>query len=205
MSSLLVFYRVYRLEILSVMLVFSTQLREFLPLLPSLWLSPVWRIRDVYPGSRILIFTHPGSRILDPGSKNSNKRQEWKQFLCQTIFCSYKFHKTDYYFIFYMLKKKIWPNFPRIIEVFTQKNVTKPSKIWVWDPESGIRDPGSGKNLFRIPDPGAKKAPDPGSGSATLVISPPFPPLFPVWIMEVYCIHLYSVLGGGDGFWASDR
>ncbi len=33
----------------------------------------------------------------------------------------------------------------------------------------GIRDPGSGKNLFRIPDPGVKKAPDPGSGSATLV------------------------------------
>jgi hypothetical protein len=27
------------------------------------------RIRDVYPGSRILIFTHPGSRI-----QNSNKR-----------------------------------------------------------------------------------------------------------------------------------
>jgi hypothetical protein len=25
------------------------------------------------------------------------------------------------------------------------------------------------KNLFRIPDPGVKKAPDPGSGSATLV------------------------------------
>ncbi len=34
----------------------------------------------------------------------------------------------------------------------------------------GIRDPGSGKNLFRIPDPGDKKAPDPGSGSATLKI-----------------------------------
>jgi hypothetical protein len=33
---------------------------------------------------------------------------------------------------------------------------------------SGIRDPGSGKNLSRIPDPGVKKAPDPGSGSATL-------------------------------------
>jgi hypothetical protein len=32
----------------------------------------------------------------------------------------------------------------------------------------GIRDPGSGKNLFRIPDPRVKKAPDPGSGSATL-------------------------------------
>jgi hypothetical protein len=63
-----------------------------------------------------------------------------------------------------MPKKKIWPNFPRIIEVFTQKIVTKPSKIWVWDP-------GSGKNLFQIPDPGVKKAPDPGSGSATLINS----------------------------------
>jgi hypothetical protein len=35
---------------------------------------------------------------------------------------------------------------------------------------SGIRDPRSGKNLFRIPDPGVKKAPDPGSGSATLFL-----------------------------------
>jgi hypothetical protein len=36
---------------------------------------------------------------------------------------------------------------------------------------SGIRDPGSGKNLFWIPDPGVKKAPDPEpvSGSATMV------------------------------------
>jgi hypothetical protein len=30
---------------------------------------------------------------------------------------------------------------------------------------SGIRDPGSGKNLFRIPDLGVKKAPDPGSAT----------------------------------------
>ena len=30
----------------------------------------VLRIRDVYPGSRILIFTHPGSWISDPGSKD---------------------------------------------------------------------------------------------------------------------------------------
>ena len=108
----------------------------------------------------------PGSWFLpipDLGSKNSNKRQGWKKFCCQTIICSHKFHKTQYYFIFDMLKKKIWPYFPRIIEVFTQKIVTKPSKIWVWDLGSGIRDPGSGKNLFRVPDPGVKKAPDPGS------------------------------------------
>jgi hypothetical protein len=32
-------------------------------------LRSVLRIRDVYPGSRILIFTHPGSRTSDPGSR----------------------------------------------------------------------------------------------------------------------------------------
>ncbi len=44
---------------------------------------------------------------------------------------------------------------------------------------SGIRDPRSGKNLFRIPDPGprVKKAPDPGSGSATLHLRKIFEPL----------------------------
>ncbi len=52
-----------------------------------------------------------------------------------------------------MSKKKIWPNFQRIIEI--QKSVTKLSKIWGWDSRSGI-------NLFRIPDPGVKKALDPG-------------------------------------------
>jgi hypothetical protein len=42
-----------------------------------------------------------------------------------------------------MLKKQIWANFQRIIELFTQKIVTL--EIWVWDPESEIRDqdPGS--------------------------------------------------------------
>jgi hypothetical protein len=52
-------------------------------------------------------------------------------------------------------KNQIWANL-RIIELFTQKIVTKLSKIWLWDP-------GSGKNLFRILDPGVKKAPDPES------------------------------------------
>ncbi len=37
-----------------------------------------------------------------------------------------------------MLKKKIWENFQRIIEFFNQKIVTVLSKIWVWDPGSGI-------------------------------------------------------------------
>jgi hypothetical protein len=50
-----------------------------------------------------------------------------------------------------MLKKKIWVNFERItgIELFTQKIVTKLSKIWVWDLGSGIQ----GLKRDRIPDP----------------------------------------------------
>jgi hypothetical protein len=67
------------------------------------------------------------------------------------------------YFNFEMLKKKKLGDFQRIIELFTQKIVTKLLKVWVWDPGSEIWDPGSGKNLFRIPDPGVKKVPDSGS------------------------------------------
>jgi hypothetical protein len=60
-----------------------------------------------------------------------------------------------------MIKKKICANFQRILELFTQKIVTKLSKIWVWDPGSEIRDPekthsGSriqGSKWHRIPDP----------------------------------------------------
>jgi hypothetical protein len=103
----------------------------------------VLRIRDVYPGSRIQIFTHPGSRV----QKQQQKRGV-KIFFFHTFFCSHKFHITENYFIFEMLKKKIWANFKRIIEIFTQKIVSKLSKIWVWDPGSGIGkkpilDPGS--------------------------------------------------------------
>ncbi len=44
------------------------------------------------------------------------------------------------------MKKKRWNNLQRVIELFTQKNVTKLSKIFVLDPGSGkkpISDPGS--------------------------------------------------------------
>jgi hypothetical protein len=65
-----------------------------------------------------------------------------------------------------MLKKKIWTNFQRIIELFIQKIVTKLSKIWVLDPGSENRDPEKTHPGSRV-----KKAPDPGSGSATLLKS----------------------------------
>jgi hypothetical protein len=120
----------------------------------------VWRIRDVYPGSRILIFTHPGSRISDPGSRilKQEQKREVKKNLLSYFFCSHEFHKIDYYVIFEMLKKKIWANFQRIVEVFTQKIFNMLSNIWVWDPRSGIRKTHSGSRIqgskrHRIPDP----------------------------------------------------
>ncbi len=58
-----------------------------------------------------------------------------------TFFCSHKIHKIENNLTFGILKKKIWANFQRIIEHFTQKIVSKLSKIWVWDPGSEIRDP----------------------------------------------------------------
>jgi hypothetical protein len=104
---------------------------------------PVLRIRDVYPGSRILIFTHPGS-------KNSNKREVWKKFIVIPFFVATNFTKSHIILFFYCWKR---------IELFTQKVVTKLSKIWALDPGSGknpIPDPGSrGQKgtASRIPDP----------------------------------------------------
>jgi len=48
-------------------------------------------------------------------------------------------------------KKKVWANFQRIIELFTQKIIKKLSKIWVRDPGSGSEIQGSKRH--RIPDP----------------------------------------------------
>jgi hypothetical protein len=50
---------------------------------------------------------------------------------CHTFLCNHKFHKIENYFSFEVLKRKIWASFQRFIELFTQKIVTKLSKIWV--------------------------------------------------------------------------
>jgi hypothetical protein len=112
---------------------------------------PVLRIRDVYPGSWFLPIPDPGSRIPGPGSripdpKTATKERGEKNLWCHTFLCSHKYHKIAHYFNFEVLKKKISANFQRIIELFTQNTL---SKVWSWDP-------GSGKNLFRIADPGSR-------------------------------------------------
>jgi hypothetical protein len=119
---------------------------------PQGGLEPALRIRDVYPESR--------TRISDP--KTATKERGENNSLSY-LFCSHKFHKTVFNLIFEMLKKKIWANFQRFIELFTQKIVTKLSKIWVWELGSGIREK-------PIPDPGSSGQKGTASGSATLLL-----------------------------------
>ncbi len=94
----------------------------------SLSLS-VLRTLDKYLVSRILIFIHPGSN-------NRNKRRG--KICCPTFFCSHKYHKTEIILFFNRKRKNVLANFYRIIVLFTQKIVTKLSKIWVWDPQHWV-------------------------------------------------------------------
>jgi hypothetical protein len=113
------------------------------------------------PVSWFLPIPNPGSRIPDP--KTATKERGEKKLLSY-FFCSHKFHKIEYYFVFDCWRKKFGPNFKELFK-FSPKKLSLRSQKYGF----GIRDPRSGKNLFRIPDPGVKKEPDPGSGSATLV------------------------------------
>jgi hypothetical protein len=63
--------------------------------------AAVWRIRDVYPGSRILIFTHPGSRI----QKQQQKRGV-KNFLIITFYAATNFSKLQIILVLECRRKK---------------------------------------------------------------------------------------------------
>jgi hypothetical protein len=82
------------------------------------------------------------SRITDPGSRIQKQQEKRgvKKICCHSFLCCHKFHKIENYFSFKVLKKKIWANFQRTVELFTQKIVSKFSTIWVSDPGSEIRD-----------------------------------------------------------------
>jgi hypothetical protein len=101
------------------------------------------------------------SRISKPHPTTVKKRNGRKKIVLPLVFCSHKYHKIGDNFL-KTGKEKIYANLQRILVLFIQKFVTQLSK-WVWNP-------GSGKNLFQISDPGVKKASDPGSGPATLVL-----------------------------------
>jgi hypothetical protein len=130
------------------------------------------------PGSWFLLIPDPGSRI-----QKQQQKREVKKISCHTFLCSHKFHKIVNYFSFEVLKKKIWANFQRIIELFTKKIVKKLLKIWSWDPGSEIRDPektysgsriqGSKSTRSRIPDPDPQHCRQPCSLECRYWLHPP--------------------------------
>ena len=81
--------------------------------------------------SRILIVTYPGSWIPDLGSRIQEQLQKRgvKKNFCQQFFCNHKFNKMYNYSNFEVLKKTILAKFQRIMELFTQKVVTKLAKM----------------------------------------------------------------------------
>ncbi len=66
------------------------------------------RIRDVYPGSRIVIFVHLASRIPDLGArtKNSNKRGGGGGIGCPTFFVATNITKLEIILFFNWKRKK---------------------------------------------------------------------------------------------------
>ncbi len=63
------------------------------------------------PGSWFLPIQDPGSRISDPGSKNSNKREGWKKVCCHNFYWSHRFTKLQIILVLMCWRKKIWANF----------------------------------------------------------------------------------------------
>jgi hypothetical protein len=80
----------------------------------------VLRFRDVYPGSRILIFVHPGSRI----QITARKERGEKKFVVLPFFVASNITKLINILFLNWQRKKLG-QFQRIIEFFTQKIVIK--------------------------------------------------------------------------------
>ncbi len=124
--------------------------------------KPVWRIRDVYPGSWFLPIPDPASRIPDLGSRIQKQQQKrgMKKICCHNFLCSHKFHKLHIILVLMCWRKKRG-QFSKNYRTFYPKIVNKLSKLWIWDLGSEIRDPektysGSriqGSKRHRIPDP----------------------------------------------------
>jgi hypothetical protein len=104
--------------------------------------------------SWILILTHPGSI-------NSYKREGRKKLVVIYLYVATNFTKCKIILFLNCRRKKFRPNFKELNNFLPKKLLLSSQKY-----EFGIRDPGFRINLFRIPDPGVKKALDPGSGSA---------------------------------------
>jgi hypothetical protein len=99
------------------------------------------------------------SRILDPTT--ATKERGEKKFVVIPLLYPQISHNCKLFY-FWNTEEKNLGQFSKNFRTFP-KNLSLSSQIYGF----GIRDPRSGKNLFRIPDPGlgVKKSPDPGSST----------------------------------------
>jgi hypothetical protein len=116
------------------------------------------------PGSWILPIPDPGSQIPDP--KTATKDRGGKKFFVKPFFVATNFTKLNIILFLICWRKKFGPIFHELLKFLPKKLSPSPQKYGL-----GIRDPGSGKNLFRIPDPGSRGQKGTGSGSATLPVN----------------------------------
>ncbi len=70
------------------------------------------RIWDVYPGSRILIFTHPGTRIPDP--KTATKERGEQKFDVIPFYVATNFTKLYIILVLKCRRKKFGPIFKEL-------------------------------------------------------------------------------------------
>ncbi len=105
------------------------------------------------PGSWFLPIPDPGSRISDPGSKNSNKRQGWKFFFVKPFFVGTNLKKLNIFYFWYAVEKNL-AQFSKNYWSFYPKNCHQALKNMGLG--SGIRDPRSRIRKKPIPDPGSR-------------------------------------------------
>ncbi len=116
------------------------------------------RIGDVSPRSWFLPIPDSGSRISDPGSKNSNKREGWQKIVVILFFVAINFTKLKIILFLEFWRKKIWANFQKLIELFLKK-LSLRSQIYGFGirkkpiSDSGSRIQGSIRHRILEPDP----------------------------------------------------
>jgi hypothetical protein len=107
--------------------------------------------------------------------KQQQKKERWKKLVVLPFLRPQISHSLKLFY-FGNAEEKNLAQFSKNYRTFYSKIVTKLSKIWVCDPKSNILVP-------EKPYPGSRgeKAPDPGSGSATLLLTPSLKVSVPSW------------------------
>jgi hypothetical protein len=106
-------------------------------------------LKNVSTTERVGIFCHKYYVwfLYIPDPKPAAKERGDKKFVVLLFFVAKNHHKIVNYFIFELVKKKIWANLQRIIELFTQKIKISKIRYRFW-----IRDPGSKRLRIRNTD-----------------------------------------------------